>query len=210
MSVSKIIEDLFILALYRNNLAELELISQRETIVLTRELVYRLIRACWTTSLLRGLVETIPRQWMTEPMHNGWTVLHQLTALGNVDFETASYVIRCVPRETLFVVIHHDVGMHMFTACERAFWYGKYDLANALLAHGGRVRHQQLDVSSWSAAGGALRLYEKCRDAQHKARQASVVIYGILRLRRTGIPRDMATNCARELYATRGFEEWTH
>lgn len=205
MSVISVDEEKWCAALNTNNLVELERLSlYAPPLVLTRFLVYRLIRACQTTSLLRGLAETLPRQWMMGPVHSGWTVLHQLTALNGVDFETASHIIRCAPRETLSISISSNVGMFRFTACERALWYGNYDLANALVAHGGLVHSQRLDDAA------ALAMYDKLIDAQCKARQAAAVVYGILRLRRKGIPRDMATNCAQEVYATRGFEEWTY
>lgn len=210
MSVS-VDEEKWLTALANNNLVELERLSLfAPPLVITHYLVYRLIRSCWTTSLLCGLVETLPRQWMLGPVYNGWTVLHQLSALKSIDFDCASHIIRCVPREALAISIRDNVGMFKFTACERALWYGSYDLANALLAHGALVNYERLKETHTMTHTTSTSMYDQIREAQNKARQAAAVVYGILRLRRWGIPRDMATNCAQEVYATRGFEEWTY
>lgn len=198
-------------AIARNDMVSLQRLA-REPLVLDDENVERLITACRTTWMLRGLTEALPKEWLDDRMAKGWTPLHQLTEICD-DFDTAVALVKMLPREHLAMTC--QIEEFDLTCCELAFVNGSYAIGSAYLALGGLARWNK----PWAAASNE-RLFAvsnlsymraiRAQEAQRKARTAALITYGILRLRLKCMPRDMARNCAEEVYATRCFEEWTY
>ncbi len=197
-------------ALRSSNLVELERLV-REPLFLDDQIVKRLLLACHSTWILCAFTEYLPKEWLDDRMYQGWTPLHQLTEICD-DFDTAVALVKMLPREHLAMTAY--ISEYRLTCCELAFVHGRYAVGNALLALGGLARWNKpwdapYNIILFDVTSMAYMRATRAQEAQRKARKAALIVYGILRLRLKRIPRDMAKNCAEEVYATRCFKKWT-